>query len=98
MSYNDLHSRGRPGTLVSRQITFRRRGHKMMGDRSLLHVVAVSLLVGIGGCGGVTQFAGAQPFTIAGTPPPPPPPPVAKEEPKPPPRVELRDNKIEFKE
>jgi outer membrane protein OmpA-like peptidoglycan-associated protein len=71
----------------------------MMGDRSLLHVVAVSLLVGIGGCGGATQFAGAQPFTIAGTPPPPPPPPVAKEEPpKPPPRVELRDNKIEFKE
>jgi outer membrane protein OmpA-like peptidoglycan-associated protein len=71
----------------------------MMGDRSLLHVVAVSLLVGIGGCGGVTQFVGGQPFTIAGTPPPAPPPPVAKEEPpKPPPRVELRDNKIEFKE
>ena len=69
----------------------------MTGDRSLLYVVAASLLVGIGGCGGVTQFTGAQPFTIAGTPPPPPPP-VAKEEPKPPPRVELRDNKIEFKE
>src|SRR5262245_16223206 len=70
----------------------------MIGDRSLLYVVAASLL-GIGGCGGVTQFAGAQPFTIAGTPPPAPPPPVAKEEPpKPPPRVELRDNKIEFKE
>src|SRR5690348_6335623 len=73
----------------------------MMGDRSLLYVVAASLLVGVGvgGCGGVTQVAGSQPFTIAGTPPPPPPPPVAKEEPpKPPPRVELRDNKIEFKE
>jgi OOP family OmpA-OmpF porin len=73
-------------------------GHKMIVDRSLLQVVAAALLVGVGGCGGVTQFAGAQPFTIAGTPPPPPPPPVAKEEPKPPPRVELRDNKIEFKE
>jgi OOP family OmpA-OmpF porin len=71
----------------------------MIGDRSLLHLVAASLLIGVSGCGGVTQFAGAQPFTIAGTPPPAPPPPVAKEEPpKPPPRVELRDNKIEFKE
>ena len=71
----------------------------MIGDRSFMHVVAASLLVGIAGCGGVTQFAGAQPFTIAGTPPPPPPAPVVKEEPpKPPPRVELRDNKIEFKE
>ena len=30
--------------------------------------------------------------------PPPPPPPPPKEEPKPPPRVELRDNKIDFKE
>ena len=72
----------------------------MMGERSLLHLVAASLLVGTAACGGVTQFAGAQPFTIAGTPPPPPPPPppVVKEEPKPPPRVELRDNKIEFKE
>ncbi|HMI83464.1 MAG TPA: OmpA family protein [Polyangiaceae bacterium] len=70
----------------------------MIGDRSLLHLMAASLLVGAGACGGVTQFTGAQPFTIAGTPPPAPPPPVAKEEPKPPPRVELRDNKIEFKE
>jgi outer membrane protein OmpA-like peptidoglycan-associated protein len=71
----------------------------MMGDRPLLHLVAVSLLLGGAACGGVTQFAGAQPFAIAGTPPPAPPPPVAKEEPpKPPPRVELRDNKIEFKE
>jgi OOP family OmpA-OmpF porin len=37
---------------------------------------------------------------IAGTPlpPPPPPPPPPPEPPKPPPRVELRDNKIEFKE
>jgi len=68
--------------------------------RSFPHWVAASLVLGLAGCGGVTQFAGAQPFTIAGTPPPPPPPPppVVQEEPKPPPRVELRDNKIEFKE
>jgi outer membrane protein OmpA-like peptidoglycan-associated protein len=73
----------------------------MMRARSSLHWVAVALLVGgSAACGGTTQFAGAQPFTIAGTPPPAPPPPVAKveEPPKPPPRVELRDNKIEFKE
>src|SRR5262245_41872573 len=58
------------------------------------------LLVGAIGCGGATQFAGAQPIAIAGTPPPPPPPapPPKPEPPKPPPRVELRDNKIEFKE
>jgi OOP family OmpA-OmpF porin len=55
------------------------------------------LVVGGMGCGGATQFAGAQPIAIAGTPPPPPPPPKP-EPPKPPPRVELRDNKIEFKE
>jgi outer membrane protein OmpA-like peptidoglycan-associated protein len=70
----------------------------MTNSRSFRHWLAVSLLLGVAGCGGVTQFAGTQPFNIAGTPPPPPPPPVAKEEPKPPPRVELRDNKIEFKE
>ena len=72
----------------------------MTKHRSLPHCVAASLLLGLAGCGGVTQFTGAQPFSIAGTPPPPPPPPppVVKEEPKPPPRVELRDNKIEFKE
>jgi OOP family OmpA-OmpF porin len=73
----------------------------MMDDRSLWKLVAASLLLGGSvACGGATQFAGAQPFSIAGTPPPapPPPPPVVKEEPKPPPRVELRDNKIEFKE
>ena len=70
----------------------------MTKHRSLHHCVAASLLLGLAGCGGITQFTGAQPFSIAGTPPPPPPPPVAKEEPKPPPRVELRDNKIEFKE
>jgi outer membrane protein OmpA-like peptidoglycan-associated protein len=69
--------------------------------RVLPSMVAVAALsVGVAGCGGVTQFAGSQPFTIAGTPPPPPPPPPAPppEAPKPQPRVELRDNKIEFKE
>jgi OOP family OmpA-OmpF porin len=73
----------------------------MPRPRSFLHfTAAASLLLGAGACGGVTQFTGAQPFTIAGTPPPPPPPPVAKKEepPPPPPRVELRDNKIDFKE
>lgn len=63
-------------------------------------VLAASLIVsalGLAGCGGTTPFAGAHAFAIAGTPPPPPPPPP-KEEPKPPPRVELRDNKIDFKE
>jgi outer membrane protein OmpA-like peptidoglycan-associated protein len=54
-------------------------------------------------CGGTTQFAGAQPVTIAATPlpplPAPPLPPAPIPEPvKPPPRVELRDNKIDFKE
>src|SRR6266508_4466698 len=67
-------------------------------------IVASLILIGAtSACGGVTQFGSAQPFTIAGTPPPPPPAPpppapTAKEEPKPPPRVELRDNRIEFKE
>ena len=54
-----------------------------------------SLLVALSACSGVTQFSGAQPVLIAGTPPPPAPP---KEERKPPPRVELRNNKIEFDE
>lgn len=57
------------------------------------------MLLAVVGCGGATQFQGAQAFAIAGTPPPPPPPPPPpQEEPKPAPRVELRDNKIEFKE
>lgn len=55
------------------------------------------------GCGGgTTVFQGAGAVAITGTPPappPPPPPPPKKEEPPPPPaRVEVRDNKIEFKE
>ncbi len=65
----------------------------------LPYLAMASLVIGGAACGGVTQFAGAQPFVIAGTPPPPPPPPPkAEEPPKPPPRVELRDNKIDFKE
>src|SRR5262245_43438162 len=64
-------------------------------------VVGASMLlalVAVAGCGGVTQFDGGKAFAINGTPPPPPPPPPPKEEPKPPARVELRDNKIDFKE
>ncbi|MGH7283438.1 MAG: OmpA family protein [Polyangiaceae bacterium] len=56
----------------------------------------MALLAGIflAACGGTTQFAGAQPFAIAGTPPPP----VVAAAPKPEPRVVLKDNKIEFKD
>ena len=64
--------------------------------KTTLLLSATAMLLGLAACGGSTKFAGAQPFAIAGTPPPPPPPPVAAAEP--PPRVELRDNKIEFKE
>jgi outer membrane protein OmpA-like peptidoglycan-associated protein len=47
--------------------------------------------------GGALPLEGA--IAITGTPPAPPPPPPAKEEPPPPPaRVEIRNNKIEFKE
>jgi OOP family OmpA-OmpF porin len=72
----------------------------MPSQRFLSTVIAASLLAGLVGCGGVTQFNGGTAFAISGTPaaPPPPPPPPPKEEPKPPARVELRDNKIEFKE
>jgi OOP family OmpA-OmpF porin len=50
--------------------------------------------------GGTTVFQGAGAISIVGTPPapPPPPPPKKEEPPPPPPRVEVRDNKIEFKE
>ncbi len=52
--------------------------------------------------GGPLAFQGTSAFAVVGTPPalpPPPPPPPKKEEPPPPPaRVEVRDNKIEFKE
>jgi outer membrane protein OmpA-like peptidoglycan-associated protein len=58
------------------------------------------MLLAAVGCGGQTQFAVGS-MAVAGTPPappPPPPPPKPEEPPQPPPRVELRDNKIEFKE
>jgi len=64
-------------------------------------LAAGSMLIALVGCGGVpVPFSVGQSFAIAGTPPPPPPPPPPKpvEPPKPPPRVELRDNKIDFKE
>jgi OOP family OmpA-OmpF porin len=71
----------------------------MHSRQTLTCLAAVLLVVGAVGCGGTTQFAGDRAIAIAGTPPPPPPPPPKPvEAPKPPPRVELRDNKIEFKE
>lgn len=72
----------------------------LMHSRTLTCLAALSIVIGAVGCGGATQFAGAQPIAIAGTPPPPlpAPPPKPAEPPKPPPRVELRDNKIDFKE
>jgi OOP family OmpA-OmpF porin len=71
----------------------------MLSQRFFVGASMLLALAASAGCGGVTQFQGAQAFAIPGTPPPPPPPPPApKEEPKPPPRVELRDNKIDFKE
>jgi outer membrane protein OmpA-like peptidoglycan-associated protein len=74
----------------------------MLSRRFLPIVAASSMLLALVGCGGTTPF-NVGPMAVAGTPPPPPPPPPPappppKEEPKPPPRVELRDNKIEFKE
>jgi OOP family OmpA-OmpF porin len=50
--------------------------------------------------GGTTVFQGAGAIAVTGTPPapPPPPPPKVEEPPPPPPRVEIRNNKIEFKE
>jgi outer membrane protein OmpA-like peptidoglycan-associated protein len=73
----------------------------MLSKRLLLPVVGASMLLAAVGCGGTTQFAVGS-MAVAGTPPapppPPPPPPPKEEPPQPPPRVELRDNKIEFKE
>jgi OOP family OmpA-OmpF porin len=69
-----------------------------MHSRQFTCLAAAALVMSAIGCGGATQFSSAQPITIAGTPPPPPPPPPKPEAPKPPPRVELRDNKIDFKE
>jgi OOP family OmpA-OmpF porin len=71
----------------------------MNSHRILTLLIAASALL-VSACGGATQFSSASAVAINGTPPPPPPPPPPKveEPPPPPPRVELRDNKIEFKE
>ncbi len=71
-------------------------------QRLIASMIIALPLAGVA-CGGTTQFAGSQPLTIAATPLPPlqapPLPPAPIPEPvKPPPRVELRDNKIDFKE
>jgi len=57
-----------------------------MSLRTIAIVLAPLLVLA---CGGVTQFAGERPFSIAGTAATPPPPPA---------RVQLRNNKIEFDE
>ena len=74
-----------------------------MHFQRLVAFMSIALPLAGVACGGTTQFAGAQPLTIAATPlpplPAPPLPPAPIPEPvKPPPRVELRDNKIDFKE
>jgi OOP family OmpA-OmpF porin len=73
------------------------------GPRFITLTVLLTGALALTACGGGTlAFQGANSIAINGTPPAPPPPPPAppkKEEPPPPPaRVEVRDNKIEFKE
>jgi outer membrane protein OmpA-like peptidoglycan-associated protein len=58
-------------------------------QRRFSWLLASSVVITVG-CGGTVQFAGAQPFAIAGTPPPPPPPPQT--------RARLNNNRIEFDE
>ena len=69
----------------------------MKSHRVIVGASMLALLIAAVGCGGVTQFQGAQSIAVVGQAPPPPPPPPP-EPPKPPPRVELKDNKIDFKE
>lgn len=70
----------------------------MLSKRFLTVVAAsASIILAAVGCGGVTQFSAGS-MAIAGTPPPPPPAPKPEEPKGPPPRVELRDNKIQFNE
>jgi outer membrane protein OmpA-like peptidoglycan-associated protein len=73
------------------------------GPRFITLTALLTSALALSACGGSTiQFQGAGAIGITGTPPappPPPPPPPKKEEPPPPPaRVEIRNNKIEFKE
>jgi outer membrane protein OmpA-like peptidoglycan-associated protein len=73
------------------------------GPKFITLTVLLTSALALSACGGGTlAFQGAGAIGITGTPPappPPPPPPPKKEEPPPPPaRVEVRDNKIEFKE
>ena len=70
-------------------------GPKLISHVALLMGALLSIA-----CGGTIAFNGENPIGVVGTPPaPPPPPPPPKEEPPPPPaRVEVRDNKIQFKE
>jgi outer membrane protein OmpA-like peptidoglycan-associated protein len=63
--------------------------------RQLAALPVLALLLGSAACGGVTPYTGAKAIAIVGTPPQPEAPPAPAPEP---PRVELRDNKIEFKE
>jgi OOP family OmpA-OmpF porin len=70
------------------------------GPKLISHVALVMGGLLALACGGTMAFQGQNSIAVVGTPPaPPPPPPPPKEEPPPPPaRVEVRDNKIEFKE
>ena len=73
------------------------------GPRFITLTALLTSALALSACGGSTiQFQGAGAIGITGTPPAPPPPPPPepkKEEPPPPPaRVEIRNNKIEFKE
>ena len=71
------------------------------GPRFITLTVLLTSAMALSACGGGSlAFQGAGAIAITGTPPapPPPPPPQKEEPPPPPPRVEVRDNKIEFKE
>src|ERR1051325_3274084 len=73
------------------------------GPKFITLTALLTSAIALSACGGGTlAFQGTSAFAIVGTPPapppPPPPPPKKEEPPAPPPRVEVRDNKIEFKE
>jgi OOP family OmpA-OmpF porin len=73
------------------------------GPKFITLTALLTSAIALSACGGgPLAFQGASAFSVVGTPPapppPPPPPPKKEEPPAPPPRVEVRDNKIEFKE